>query len=67
MHRIHAVTSISFRDERYYVETWKQNVYIRGIDEYGFLRVQKTDGTIDTLMADAHSLDIKNNIIKDKI
>lgn len=56
-----------FRDERYYVEAWKESVYIRGIDEYGFLRVERINGTIDTLIADAHSLDIKNNIIKEKI
>ena len=49
------------------MDKWQEKVTIIGIDEYGFLRVRKSsNGETLTLHTDAHSFDVRQNIIREK-
>ncbi|CAF1370591.1 unnamed protein product [Adineta ricciae] len=55
------------QNQEVFVDKWQEKVTIIGIDEYGFLRVRKSsNGETLTLHTDAHSFDVRQNIIREK-
>lgn len=55
-----------YRNKEVFVDIWQEKVIIIGIDDYGFLKVRKSNGEIVTLHTDAHSFDVRQSIIREK-